>query len=71
MRSFRNGKRFVWLFALSLFIFISAIDGVCADDKTATVNDTGKSSAANGSAKIDAPNPGLTERERRLLDRVE
>jgi hypothetical protein len=66
MRAFRQKANFVWLVFAALFC-VSLFPGrVFADDK----NDNNPP-AKTVPIKMDSPAPGLTERERWLLDRVE
>ncbi len=66
MRAFKlNGRLFQPLLAALLFTSIVP-NRLLADDK-----ETSNPSAKSAEAKSDSPAPGLTERERLLLDRVE
>jgi hypothetical protein len=70
MRAFKNETRFCWpLFAVLLFT-IAAPHRSFADDKTPDKN-ASDPPPKSAPIKIDAPTPGLTERERWLLDEVE
>jgi hypothetical protein len=66
MRVFRRKTNFVWLVFVALFCASLFPSRVFADDK----NDNNPLAKAVPT-KMDAPAPGLTERERWLLDRVE
>jgi hypothetical protein len=66
MRAFKRNVRICALVCLAT-LCVTAVPGpLLADDKN---NSDGTAKAAP--VKIDAPAPGLTERERWLLDRVE
>jgi len=66
MRAFRQKTNFVWVVFALLFCASFYPSRVFADDK----NDNNPPAKA-APVKMDAPAPGLTERERWLLDRVE
>jgi hypothetical protein len=66
MRAFGRKERVSWLF-LGVLVSTSVVSSYGhADDKS-----SGESPTKSTPAKIDAPDPGLTERERWLLDRME
>src|SRR5271154_6109817 len=69
MRRFAQNKIFSWLVGAGLLYSLAIPNRLLADDK-GSKNDAAASSSAKP-AKVDAPAPGLTERERMLLDRVE
>src|SRR5260370_33325019 len=75
MRAFKNESRVYWLLVASLLCTVAVPWRSLADDKTADKNTSdppAKPAPAKPAAvKIDAPAPGLTERERWLLDEVE
>jgi hypothetical protein len=66
MRAFAQKTSLIWFVSAALFCMSSAPGRLLADER-------GDSNPAAKAApvKIDAPSPGLTERERWLLDRVE
>jgi hypothetical protein len=66
MRAFGQKTSLIWFVSAALFCISSAPSRLFADDK-----DNSNASAKATPVKIDAPSPGLTERERWLLDRVE
>jgi hypothetical protein len=69
MRTFGQNRIFSWLAGAGLLYAIAVPGRLLADDK-----DSKNGPAAPTSAKpatVDVPAPGLTERERMLLDRVE
>jgi hypothetical protein len=66
MRAFEQKMSLIWFVSAALFCMSSAPGRLLADDK-----DNSNPSAKAAPVKIDAPAPGLTERERWLLDRVE
>jgi len=71
MRAFGQKKSFVWLVLVLLLGFGTAPRRVFADDDKDRSTPPAKTEAAKpAKAKIDTPAPGLTERERWLLDRV-
>ena len=69
MRRFGQNKIFSWLVGAGLLYSISVPNRLLADDKGGK-NDAAAPTSAKP-ARVDAPSPGLTERERMLLDRVE
>jgi len=75
MRAFKNESRVSWLLLASLLSTIALPWRSLADDKTADKNISDPPAkpapAKPAPAKMDAPGPGLTERERWLLDEVE
>ena len=66
MRAFERNVRFCALVFLATLCGMAVPSGLLADDKN-----NSDPPAKTATAKIDAPAPGLTERERWLLDRVE
>jgi len=66
MRAFGQKTNFIWLVFAALLCFSAFPGSTFADDK----NDSNPP-AKTVPIKMDAPAPGLTERERWLLDRVE
>jgi hypothetical protein len=75
MHASKNEGRVSWLLVASLLCTVAVPWRALADDKTADKNagnlPAKPASAKPAPAKIDAPAPGLTERERWLLDQVE
>jgi hypothetical protein len=71
MRAFGEKINFVWLVLAALLCTSSFAGRVFADDKSDTNKNDSNASAKAVPVKMDAPAPGLTERERWLLDRVE
>jgi Putative beta-barrel porin-2, OmpL-like. bbp2 len=69
MRRFGQNKILSWLVAAGLLYSVAIPNRLFADDK-GSKNDAAAPTSAKP-AKVDAPTPGLTERERMLLDRVE
>jgi hypothetical protein len=69
MRRFGQKKIFSWLVGAGLLFSISLPSRLLADDDSSKNNSAAATSAKP--TKMDAPAPGLTERERMLLDRVE
>ncbi len=69
MRAFSKKIRFGWIGMAALLGAGSFPGQLVADDKDN--NDGPAKAATKAAAKIEAPLPGLTERERWLLDRVE
>jgi Putative beta-barrel porin-2, OmpL-like. bbp2 len=69
MRRFGQKKIFSWLVGAGLLFSISLPSRLLADDDSSKNNSAAATSAKP--TKVDAPAPGLTERERMLLDRVE
>jgi hypothetical protein len=70
MRAFERNVRIFALVLLGILGVMAAPGHLRADDKGDGKN-SGDTAAKPAAVKIDAPEPGLTERERRLLDRVE
>jgi Putative beta-barrel porin-2, OmpL-like. bbp2 len=70
MRALKNGCRLAGLLLIVLIGTIAVPRPAFADDNNADKN-AGNPPAKTSPAKIDAPAPGLTERERWLLDQVE
>ena len=70
MRALKNGCRLTGLLLIVLIGTFAAPRPAFADDNNADKNASNPSAKASP-AKIDAPAPGLTERERWLLDQVE
>jgi hypothetical protein len=71
MRAFGQKRGFVWL-ALAGLLYSSVVPSrVFADGKETGTPPAKTETPKPPTAKIDAPAPGLTERERWLLDRVE
>jgi hypothetical protein len=69
MRAFSKKIRFGWI-GMAVLLGAGSFPGqLVADDKDS--NDEPAKAATKAAAKIEAPLPGLTERERWLLDRVE
>ncbi|HVS90007.1 MAG TPA: outer membrane beta-barrel protein [Candidatus Acidoferrum sp.] len=66
MRAFGQKTSLIWFTSAALLCTGSAPSRLLADDK-----DDSNPAAKAAPLKIDAPAPGLTERERWLLDRVE
>jgi hypothetical protein len=71
MRAFGQKKGFVWLVLTGLLYSSAVPSRIFADDKGTNTPPAKTETAKPLAAKIDAPAPGLTERERLLLDRVE
>jgi hypothetical protein len=72
MRIFGKNKSFIWLALAGLLSSTVAPSGLFADDKDKSNNSASSAVAAKTTpAKMETPAPGLTERERWLLDRVE
>jgi hypothetical protein len=69
MRKFGQNKILSWLVGAGLLYSVAIPNRLLADDK-GSKNDAAAPTSAKP-AKVDAPAPGLTERERMLLDRVE
>jgi len=72
MRTLMDRKNILWLLIAGILCTVFVPVRTFADDKDAS-NSAAKNGAAKPAApsKIDAPLPGLTERERWLLERVE
>jgi len=66
MCAFGQRTSLIWFVSAALFCMSSAPNRLFADD-----NNDNSAPAKAAPVKIDAPAPGLTERERWLLDRVE
>jgi hypothetical protein len=71
MRVFRINQKCALLLASALLITSAFTPRLFADDKLADGDGTAKSAPNTSAPKKDTPAPGLTERERMLLDRVE
>jgi hypothetical protein len=71
MRAFGQKTNFIWLVFAALFCTSLFPGRVFADDKNDANKNDSNASAKAVPIKMDAPVPGLTERERWLLDRVE
>src|ERR1700689_2239158 len=69
MRRFGQNKILSWVVGAGLLFFIAVPSRLFADDD-GNKNDPAAPTSAKPT-KPDAPAPGLTERERMLLDRVE
>jgi hypothetical protein len=69
MRRFGQNRIFSWLVGAGLLYSVAVPNRLLADDGDSKNNPPAPTSAKP--AKVDAPAPGLTERERMLLDRVE
>src|SRR5215472_11453209 len=67
MRAFGNKRNFLWLLLVVLICCNGVPRFAFADDDKESSNSTAKPAPV----KIENPAPGLTERERWLLDRVE
>jgi hypothetical protein len=67
-----NRNNLARILAVALIVFFCFASEIIADDKTPDGKETSKSAPiTNVAPKIDTPIPGLTDRERWLLDRVE
>jgi hypothetical protein len=71
MRAFRQKKDVKWLLVAVMLCSSVVPSRVFADGKETGAPPTKTETPKTPTAKIDAPAPGLTERERWLLDRVE
>jgi hypothetical protein len=75
MRAFKSEGRVSWLLVVSLLYTIAVPSSSLADDKTGDKNSSDPPAkpapAKPAPVKMDAPAPGLTERERWLLEEVE
>ncbi len=70
MRKFKNAKRIPWLPLIILFGTIAFSSPSFADEKD-TANNASDPPPKSAPVRVDAPPPGLTERERWLLEQVE
>lgn len=74
MRALPRDKRILCMLWTALFSFVAVPTALRAGDDTGAEKKTEAATSAAAKpagSKIDAPQPGLTERERWLLDRVE